>query len=149
MRVERSFFFAAVIAGCILLLPIVGFVLTSLWPQRVLVSWLLLGLVVLVILVRLALWVIKTGTIAKVRLSEEALRSGRLYAHERLIEEEGRYHDEWTAQKQQTVMDEPYVQHPFVYTPHQQAPNPYEIHNVPYSGLKPLSIDSYDWEEEK
>src|SRR5207244_2849474 len=112
MRVERSFFFAAVIAGCILLLPIVGFVLTSLWPQRVLVSWLLLGLVVLVILVRLALWVIKTGTIAKVRLSEESLRPGRLYAHERLVEEEGRFNDEGTTQQRRAVMDEPYIQNP-------------------------------------
>jgi hypothetical protein len=149
MRVERRFFFAAVIVGCILLLPVVGFVLTSLWPQRVLVSWLLLGLVALVILVKLALWMIKAGTIAKVRLSEEALRPGRLYAHERLVEKEGRYNDEWTSQKQQAVMDEPYVQHPFVYPPDRQVPNPYETTNVPYSGLKPLSIDIYDWEEEK
>lgn len=149
MRVERNFLFAAVIVGCILLLPIVGFVLTSLWPQRVLVSWLLLGLVALVILVKLALWVIKARTIAKVRLSEEALRPGRLYAHERLVEEEGRYNDEWTAQKQQAVMDEPYVQHPFVYPPHRQAPNPFATNSVPYSGLKPLSIESYDWEEEE
>src|SRR5438034_7128321 len=126
MRVERSFFFAAVIVGGICLLPVDVFVLVSLWPQRVLVSWLLLGLFALVILVKLALWVIKAGTIAKVRLSEEALRSGRLYAHERLVEEEGMYNDEWTAQKQQAVMDEPYVQHPFVYPPNRQAPNPYE-----------------------
>lgn len=149
MRVERRFFFAAVIVGCILLLPVVGFVLTSLWPQRVLVSWLLLGLVALVILVKLVLWVIKAGTIAKVRLSEEALRPGRLYAHERLVEEQGRYNDEWTSQKQQAVMDEPYVQHPFVNPLDRQVPNRYETTNVPDSGLKPLSIDSYDWEEEK
>ncbi len=149
MRVERNFLFATVIVGCILLLPIVGFVLTSLWPQRVLVSWLVLGLVALVILVKLALWVIKARTIEKVRLSEEVLRPGRLYAHERLVEEEGRYNDKWTAQKQQAVMDEPYVQHPFVYPPHRQAPNPFETNTVPYSGLKPLSIESYDWEEEE
>ena len=149
MRVERSFFFVAVIVGCIILLPVVGFVLTSLWPQRVLVSWLSLGLVALVILVKLALSVIKAGTIAKVRLSEEALRPGRLYAHERLVKEEGQYNDEWTAQKQRVVMDEPYAQRPDVYPPHRQTPDPYETNNVPYSGLKPLSIDSYDWEEEK
>jgi hypothetical protein len=149
MRVERSFFFAAVIVGCILLLPVVVFMLTSLWPQRVLVSWLLLGLVALVVLVKLALWMIKTGTIAKVRLSEEALRPGRLYAHERLVEDEGRSNDAWSAQQQQDVMDEPYAQRPYVYPPHRQTPNAYETNNVHYSGLKPLSIDSYDWEEEK
>jgi hypothetical protein len=148
MRVERSFFFAAVVVGCILLLPVVGFVLTSLWPQRVLVSWLLFGLCTLVILVKLALWVIKVGTIAKVRLSEEALRSGRLYAHERLVEEEGRYNDERIVQQRGAVMDEPYIQQPYRY-PHHQALNPYETNNVPYSGLKPLSIHSYDWDEEK
>ena len=90
MKVERSFFFAAVIVGGICLLPVDVFVLVSLWPQRVLVSWLLLGLAALVILVKLVLWVIKAGTIAKVRLSEEALRPGRLYAHERLVEDEGK-----------------------------------------------------------
>lgn len=146
MRVERSFFFAAVIVGCILLLPVVGFVLTSLWPQRVLVSWLLLGLVALVILVKLALWLIKARTIAKVRLSEEALRPGRLYAHERLVGDEGRSKDGWAPQQQREVMDEPYVQRPYVYPPNPQKPDPYD---VPFGGLKPLNIDSFDWEEEK
>ncbi len=145
MRVERSFFFAAVIAGCILLLPIVGFVLTSLWPQRVLVSWLVFSLVVLVILVKLTLCVIKAGTVAKIRLSEEALRPGRLYANERLVEEEGGYNGERIAQQRGEVMDESYVQHPYRYSQHQA---PYETHQVPYSGLKPLSIESYDWNEE-
>jgi len=149
MKGERSFFFAAVIAGCILLLPVVGFVLTSLWPQRVLVSWLLLGLGALVILVKLALWVIKTGTIAKVRLSEEALRPGRLYAHERLIGDEGRSNDPWLAQQQQEVMDEPYTQRPYVHPSHPRKLDPYETNNVPLRGLKPLDIDSHDWEEEK
>lgn len=149
MRVDRSFFFAALIVGCILLLPIVGFVLTSLWPQRVLVSWLLFSLVVLVILVRLALCVIKAGTIARVRLSEEALRPGRLYAHERLIEDGVPHHDGWGGQRQQAVMDEPYIQRPYEYESPRQVSVPDETQYVPYSGLKPLSIDSYDWDKEK
>ena len=95
MRSERNLLLLAAIVGCACLLPIIGFVLASLWPQRVLVSWILLGLVVLFILVKLALWVIKIGTVAKVRLSEEALRPGRLYTHERLVEQERRYNDEW------------------------------------------------------
>jgi hypothetical protein len=149
MRVERSFFFAAVIVGSILLLPIVGFVLTSLWPQRVLVSWLLFSLVVLVILVKLSLWVIKAGTVAKIRLSEEALRPGRLYAHERMIEDGGSYRDGWSGQRQQAVMDEPYIQRSYEYKSPSQVPVPDETQYVPYSGLKPLSIDSYDWDKEK
>jgi hypothetical protein len=149
MRVEKSFFFAAVIVGSILLLPIVGFVLTSLWPQRVLVSWLLFSLVVLVILVKLTLWVIKAGTVAKIRLSEEALRPGRLYAHERLIEDGGPYRDGWSGQRQQAVMDEPYIQRPYEYESPRRVPVPDETQYVPYSGLKPLSIDSYDWDKEK
>jgi len=146
MRNERNLYAGAVIMGCICLLPIVGFVLVSLWPQRVLVSWILLGLVVLVILVKLALWVLKARTNAKVRLAEEELRSGRLYAHERLVEHDGRYNDEWPAQQQRVTKDEPYVQRPYVYSPHRQMSEPYE---VPYSSLKTLSIDNYDWEEEK
>jgi len=147
MRFERSVFYAAVIVGCVVLLPIVFFVMASLWPDRVLVSWLLLGLGALIVLVRLALWVIKTGTIAKVRLDEEKLRTGRLYAHERLIEVEGQYNDEWSAQKQRAVVDEPYTQRPYEYDSHRQVPVPDERNYVPYSGPKPLSIDSYDWEE--
>ncbi|MBZ5686405.1 MAG: hypothetical protein LAP86_15350 [Acidobacteriia bacterium] len=146
MRIERNLYAGAVFMGCICLLPIVGFVLVSLWPQRVLVSWLLLGLVALVIIVRLALWVLKAGTNAKVRLSEEELRSGRLHTHERLVEHEGRYNDEWAVQQQRVTKDEPYVQRPYVHSPHRQLSEPYE---VPYSGLKPLSIDNDDWEEEK
>ena len=98
--------------------------MASLWPDPVLVSWLLLGLGALIVLVRLALWVIKTGTIAKVRLSEEELQPGRLYAYERLVENEGLYHDEWSAQKQRAVMDEPYTQRPYEYDPHRQVPVP-------------------------
>jgi hypothetical protein len=147
MRFERSVVYAAIIVGCVVLLPIVFFVMASLWPDRVLVSWLLLGLGALIVLVRLALWVIKTGTIAKVRLDEEKLRTGRLYAHERLIEDEGPYRDEWSAQKQRAVIDEPYIQRPYEYDPHRQVPVPDERNYVPYNGSKLLSIDSYDWDE--
>ena len=149
MKSERNLLLVAVIVGCLCLLPIVGFVLASLWPQRVLVSWILLGLVVLVILVKLALWVIKIGTVAKVRLSEEELRAGRLYAHERLVEHEGRYNDEWTAQRQEMMIDEPYAAHPYVHSRHRQASAHYGTDNVPYGDLRPLGIDSFDWEEEK
>jgi hypothetical protein len=148
-RYERSFIYALVILGCVVLLPIVFFMLISLWPDRVLVSWLLFGLVVglatLFVCVSLALRVIRTGTIAKVRLKEEDLRTGRLYAHERLIEHEGSYRDEWSAQKQRVVLDEPYMHRPYEYDP-RQVPVPDETSSVPYGGLKSLNTDSHDWD---
>ncbi|MGZ3645015.1 MAG: hypothetical protein ACXVCM_14340 [Ktedonobacteraceae bacterium] len=147
MRFERSVFYASVILGCVVLLPIVFFMMVSLWPDRVLVSWLLLCFGASIVLVLLALRVMRTGTIAKVRLEEEKLRSGRLYAHERLIEDEGPYHDEWSAQKQRAVIDEPYIQRPYEYDLPRKVPVPDERQYAPYSGSKPLSIDSYDWEE--
>ena len=147
MRFERSVFYAWVILGCVVLLPIVFFMMVSLWPDRVLVSWLLLCFGASIVLVLLALRVMKTGTIARVRLEEEKLRSGRLYAHERLIESEGSYHDDWGALKQRAVMDEPYTQRPYEYDSHRQVPVPDDRQYVPYNGSKPLSIDSYDWEE--
>ncbi len=146
-RYERSVFYAAVILGCVVLLPIVFFMMISLWPDRVLVSWLLLGLGALFACVKLALWVIRTGTIAKVRLDEEKLRTGRLYAHERLIKHEGSYRDEWNVQKQRVVLDEPYTQRPYEYDSHRQVPVPDETNQVLYGGLKSLSADSYDWDE--
>ena len=147
MRFERSVFYASIILGCIVLLPIVFFMIVSLWPDRVLVSWLLLCFGASIVLVLLALRVMKTGTIARVRLEEEKLRSGRLYAHERLIESEGSYHDDWGALKQRAVMDEPYIQRPYEYDSHRQVPVPDDRQYAPYNGSKPLSIDSYDWEE--
>ena len=146
-RNERSVFYAAVIAVCVVLLPIVFFFMISLWPDRVLVSWLLLCFGALIVLVLLALRVMRTGTVMKVRLDEERLRTRRLYAHERLIEDEGPYHDEWSAQKQRAVIDEPYIQRPYEYDLPRQVPVPDERQYAPYSGSKPLSIDSYDWEE--
>jgi hypothetical protein len=145
-RYERSIIYAGVILGCVVLLPIVFFMMISLWPDRVLVSWLLFGLVTLFVLVSLALRVIRTGTIAKVRLKEEDLRTGRLYAHERLIEHDRSSRDEWNAQKQRVVLDEPYMQRPYEYDPHRQVPVPDETNSVPYGGLKSLSTDSYDWD---
>jgi hypothetical protein len=146
-RVERSLLLVAVIVVCICLLPVIGFMLTSLWPQRLLVSWLLLGLVILVILVRLASLIIKTRTIARVRLSEEALRPGRLYAHERLVEHEDRHNDEWTTQQQQ-ARSETYSQSPYVYAPYRQSAATYEADNTSYkNGLQSLGMNSYDWEE--
>ena len=145
-RYERSFLYAAVILGCVVLLPIVFFMMISLWPDRVLVSWLLFGLVTLFVFVSLALRVIRTGTIAKVRLKEEDLRTGRLYAHERLIEHEGSYRDEWNAQKQRVVLDEPYMQRQYEYDPSRQVPVSDETSSVPYGGLKSLNTDSYDWD---
>ena len=146
-RNERSVFYAAVIAVCVVLLPIVCFMMISLWHEGELVSWLLLGFGALIVLVRLALWVIRTGTIAKVRLEEEKLRTGRLYTHERLIESEGSYHEGWGGLKQRAVMDEPYIQRSYEYDSQRQVPVADERQYVPYNGSKPLSIDSYDWEE--
>ena len=148
-RYERSFIYAVVILGCVVLLPVVIFMMISLWPDRVLVSWLLFGfafgLATLFVCVSLALRVIRTRTIATVRLKEEDLRTGRLYAHERLIEHEGTYREEWNAQKQRVVLDEPYMQRSYEYDP-RQVPVPNETSSVPYGGLKSLSTDSYDWD---
>ena len=149
MRFERNVFYTAVIVGCLVMLPVVCFVMIALWPDRVLVSWLIVGLGVLVVLVKLALWVIRTGTIAKVRLEEEKLRTGRLYANERLIEDEGPYSDGWSAPRQRAVMDEPYTQRPYEYDPQRQVPVPDEMNYVSYNGLRPLHIESYDWDEKQ
>jgi hypothetical protein len=146
-RNERSVFYAAVIAVCVVLLPIVFFMMISLWPDRMSVSWLLLCFGALIVLVLLALRVMKTGTIARVRLEEERLRPGRLYANERLVESEGSYHEGWGGLKQRAVMDEPYIQGPYEYDSHRQVPVPDDRQHVSYNGSKPLSIDSYDWEE--
>ena len=85
---ERILVLLAMVLGSIVLLPATVFVLIALWPQRILVSWLLFSLVGLVTLARIAVWLIHAVTMAKVRLNEEALRPGCLYAHERLVEHE-------------------------------------------------------------
>jgi hypothetical protein len=85
---ERILVLLAIVLGSMVLLPATVFVLIALWPQRILVSWLLFSLVGLMTLARIAVWLIHAVTMAKVRLNEEALRPGRLYAHERLVEHE-------------------------------------------------------------
>jgi hypothetical protein len=85
---ERILLLLSIALGSVVLLPATIFVLIALWPQRLLVSWLLLGLVALAVLARIAVWLVHAMTTAKVRLDEEALRPGRLYAHERLVEHE-------------------------------------------------------------
>lgn len=85
---ERILLLLAIALGCVVLVPATIFVLIALWPQRFFVSWLLLGLVALVVLARIAVWRVRAVTTAKVRLAEESLRPWRLYAHERLVEHE-------------------------------------------------------------
>lgn len=80
------------VALVVCLVPVVGFVLYALWPARVLVSWLLLAAVAVVVVVWLVLRIIRTTTAASVALNEEALRPGRLYANERLVQQEGGYY---------------------------------------------------------
>lgn len=151
MKAERSLFHITIIVICVCLLPVIGFILVSLWPQRELVSWLVLGLALglatAVVLTKLVMLLIKTRTIAKVRMAEEALRPGRLYAHERLAEHEGPYSDDWAAQ--QEVKSEPYTRRSYVYSPSRHSPDAYEADYAPYKGLQSLSMESYDWNEEK
>ncbi len=85
---ERILLLLTIALGSVVLLPATIFVLIALWPQRVLVSWLLLGLVASVVVTRITVWLVRAVTTAKVRLAEEALRPGRLYAHERLARQE-------------------------------------------------------------
>lgn len=144
MREKRILVLSAMMAGAVCLLPVVGFVLYSLWSQRVLVSWLMLGLVGLVVVAHLVLWVIKVATRAKVDLAEEALRPGRLHAHERLVAQEKRYDAGWMTQQQQPMVQKPYVQQTLVQGPYQQAP--YTRFPSSYNGLEPLSVQDRDGE---
>ncbi len=89
---RRTLAISLIVAASVCLLPIVGFVLYALWPQRVLVSWLMLGASALVIVVWLVLRIIRTTTAASVAAQEEALRPGRLYANERLVAQDTKYH---------------------------------------------------------
>ncbi|HLI08016.1 MAG TPA: hypothetical protein VKV40_15720 [Ktedonobacteraceae bacterium] len=147
---ERNHWGAAATVIAICLLPVIVFILIALWPQRVLVAWILLGLGILAVLVKLAQWLIKSGTAAKIQLAEEALRSGRLYANERLIERDARRKEEWAEQRQ--LMDEPeepYIQRPYTHSSRRREPTPHEAPDVPYDGgLPPMSIRS-DWEDYK
>lgn len=88
---HKTLSISLVVAVAVCLLPVIGFVLYALWPARVLVSWLVLAAIALVIVVWLVLRIIRTTTEASVAVQEEALRPGRLYANERLVQQEMRY----------------------------------------------------------
>ncbi len=106
-----SISFAVALVVC--LLPVIGFVLYALWPARVLVSWLMLAAVALVIVVWLVLRVIRTTTVASVAAQEEALRPGRLYANERLVQQDmGYYQVPGQQPYQQDYEQQPYASYP-------------------------------------
>ena len=128
MSERRTLLLSLMMAGAVCLLPVVGFVLYALWPQRVLVAWLALGLLALVVLVLLVLHIIKVGAVAKVQLAEERLRPGRLYAHERLVRDD-RADGAWLVQQQGI-----YVQPPC--GSYQQASYP----GLPYDGVGPSRV---------
>ena len=100
---HKTLSISLVVAAVVCLLPVVGFVLYALWPARVLVSWLVLGVVALVVGVWLVLRIIRTTTAASVAVQEEALRPGRLYANERLVPHEVGY--------SQAPVQQPYQQY--------------------------------------
>ena len=104
---RRTLFISLVVAAAVCLLPIIGFVLYALWPQRVLVSWLVLGVSALVIVVWLVLRIIRTSTAASVAAQEEALRPGRLYANERLVAQDMKYYGVPTQQQYQHTYEQP------------------------------------------
>jgi hypothetical protein len=137
---NRNRWDALAIAIAICALPIIIFVLVSLWPHKELVAWILLGLGILVVLARLALWL----TTIYLRTAEEKLRKERLYANERLIEHERQYRDRWTAEPVKVdEPEEPYSYQPRTRSLRRRAPNT----DAPYEGgLPPLSIRS-DWED--
>lgn len=125
---ERILVLLAMVPGSMVLLPATVFVLIALWPQRVLVSWVLLGLVVLVAVARVAVWLIHAVTMAKVRMDEEALRPERLYAHERLVE-----HEQGNDDKKITSQES-----------WQTTPYSFQEKLIPHSsvnGLAPLSME--------
>ncbi len=104
---RRTLAISLIVAAVVCLLPIIGFVLYALWPQRVLVSWLVLGASALVIVVWLVLRIIHTTTAASVAAQEEALRPGRLYANERLVAQDMKYHSVPTQQQYQQGYEQP------------------------------------------
>lgn len=112
------------------------------------VAWILLSLGILVILVKLAQWLIKSGTVAKVRISEEKLRQERLYANERLIERGERCKDVLAAEQMLIYKpEEPYIKQPYTHLPRRHEPAPHETPDILYDGgLPPLNIRS-DWED--
>ena len=65
--------------------PLMGFILIALWSQRVLLGWLVFGLVALTVVALITIQLIRTITEAKVQLDEEASRLERLRANEQLV----------------------------------------------------------------
>jgi len=102
------------VAVAVCLLPVIGFVLYALRPMRVLVSWLMLAAVALMIVMWLVLCIIRTTTAASVAAQEEALRPGRLYANERLVQQEVGYYQVPGQQQsyQQGYEQQPYASYP-------------------------------------
>ncbi len=98
-----------IVAAAVCAFPMIGFVLYALWPERVLVSWFVLGVIGLVIAVWLLLRIIRTTTAASVAAQEEALRPGRLYAHERLVSEEQAYYAMMPQQQYQQGYEQPHA----------------------------------------
>ena len=70
-------------------LPLIVFMLIALWPQRVLLAWLVFGLLVFMAVAFITMQLIHTLTEAKVELDEEAIRLERLHADERLAKHVG------------------------------------------------------------
>jgi len=132
MSERRTLHLSVMMGGAVCLLPVVGFVLYALWPQRVLVAWLALGLLALVVLVWLVLRIIRVGAMAKVQLAEERLRPSRLYAHERLVQDDCA-DGAWSVQQQGS-----YVQPPS--GPYQQTPSI----ELPYDGVEPSCVWDVD-----
>ena len=104
---RRTLAISLAVAAAVCLLPIIGFVLYALWPQRVLVSWLVLGASALVIVVWLVLRIIRTSTAASVAAQEEALRPGRLYANERLVTQDMKYYSVSTHPQYRHTYEQP------------------------------------------
>ena len=104
---RKTLFISLIVAAAVCLLPIIGFVLYALWPQRVLVSWLMLGTTALVIVVWLVLRIIRTSTAASVAAQEESLRPGRLYANERLVAQDMKYYGVPTQQQYPQTYEHP------------------------------------------
>ncbi len=85
MYEQRTVWIAAMIVGTICFFPLVVFVLLALWPWRVLVSWLALGLIGAVVLVRLLLQVVHMVVAVKLQLEEAALRRNYFQMQEHTV----------------------------------------------------------------
>ena len=117
---HKTLSISLVVAVVVCSLPVIGFVLYALWPARVLVSWLVLVAVALVIVVWLVLRIIRTTTAASVAVQEEALRPERLYANERLVQQETGYN--------QMPGQQHYYQQGYEQQPHASYPDDMPTH---------------------